>query len=234
MDGEAIDHYIGYRLKERRKQLRLSQTALSDMVGVSYQQIQKYENGSNKLTASRLLQLGQALNVPISYFYEGVDTDWESINKRRENQTVQRERKNPLFMLLIEDNAADAIIIRELIRQCEPEVRLEIIDDSMRVIPWLEDQERLKTCRLPDLVLLDLSLPGRNGFDLLEQLKEHESFRAIPTVGLTGSVSRRDMERVYKLGGSGYLLKSIEEDEFKRRLSLLVNYWAQAMILPHM
>jgi transcriptional regulator with XRE-family HTH domain len=66
----VINHHIGHRLKMRRKVLRLSQGALGGFVGVSFQQIQKYEHGSNRMCAALLYQLGTVLHVPISYFFD--------------------------------------------------------------------------------------------------------------------------------------------------------------------
>ena len=73
-DGpDPIDVYIGARVKARRKGLRISQTKLGDACGVSFQQMQKYENGMNRIGASNLLKISKALDVEVSYFFEGVE-----------------------------------------------------------------------------------------------------------------------------------------------------------------
>ena len=64
------DRYVGNRLRMRRKMLAISQTNLADATGVTFQQIQKYENGTNRISASRLQQISRALQVPISFFFE--------------------------------------------------------------------------------------------------------------------------------------------------------------------
>ncbi len=68
-----IDLHVGRRLRRRRRLLGLTQQQLGAAVGIRFQQIQKYECGANRLSAARLFQLAQALNVPIQYFYEGLD-----------------------------------------------------------------------------------------------------------------------------------------------------------------
>lgn len=73
MDG--IDRHIGLRIKLRRTLAGLSQTALGERMGVSFQQVQKYENGISSLTAMRLWQIADALDVPISYFFDGLPVD---------------------------------------------------------------------------------------------------------------------------------------------------------------
>ncbi len=69
--GDEIDVYIGKRLRRRRRILGLTQQQLAETIGVRFQQIQKYECGSNRITAAKLYRLGSALNVPPNYFFEG-------------------------------------------------------------------------------------------------------------------------------------------------------------------
>ena len=77
-DGpEPIDVYVGTRVKARRQGLRISQTTLSQALGNSFQQVQKYENGTNRIGASNLLKISKALGVDVAYFFEGVD---ENVN----------------------------------------------------------------------------------------------------------------------------------------------------------
>ena len=67
-----IDDYVGKRLRRRRRLLGLTQQALGEMVGIRFQQIQKYECGANRVSAARLFELAEALGVPVQYFYEGL------------------------------------------------------------------------------------------------------------------------------------------------------------------
>lgn len=71
--ANAVDEHIGKRVKSRRLQVDLSQEKLADLVGVTFQQIQKYENGVNRVAASRLWEMAKALGVPVSFFYEGLE-----------------------------------------------------------------------------------------------------------------------------------------------------------------
>jgi transcriptional regulator with XRE-family HTH domain len=68
----AIDNYVGGRIRERRIMLGLTQQQLAVMIGVTYQQAHKYERGINRVSAGRLFEIGRALSVPITYFYEGI------------------------------------------------------------------------------------------------------------------------------------------------------------------
>ncbi len=72
--ANAIDLHVGKRLRRRRRLLGFSQQKLAESIGIRFQQIQKYECGANRVTASRLYELAVALNVPVTYFFEGIAT----------------------------------------------------------------------------------------------------------------------------------------------------------------
>ena len=82
-DGpDPIDRYVGSRVRARRVGLRMSQTKLGDAIGVTFQQIQKYENGANRIGASNLFKIGRALGVAVSFFFEGMP-DFDKQSKAR-------------------------------------------------------------------------------------------------------------------------------------------------------
>lgn len=68
-----IDRHVGLKIRERRVMLGLSQQQMADMIGVTYQQAHKYERGINRISAGRLFEIAQALNVPVSYFFDGLN-----------------------------------------------------------------------------------------------------------------------------------------------------------------
>ena len=70
--AQPVDIHVGKRIRMRRVLLNISQEKLAELVGVTFQQVQKYERGANRIAASRLLQFSQALNVPLDFFYEGL------------------------------------------------------------------------------------------------------------------------------------------------------------------
>ena len=72
---QDIDRHVGARIRERRIMLGLTQQQLADLIGVTYQQAHKYERGINRVSAGRLFEVGQVLRVPISYFFDGLDTE---------------------------------------------------------------------------------------------------------------------------------------------------------------
>ncbi len=83
--ASSIDRHVGTRIRERRIMLGLSQQQIADMIGVTYQQAHKYERGINRISAGRLYEITRVLNVPITYFFEGLDIteDDETLNPRQ-------------------------------------------------------------------------------------------------------------------------------------------------------
>lgn len=76
---DAVDTFIGHRVRLRRTQLGLSQSQVGQQIGVTFQQIQKFERAHNRITAKRLKQLSQVLNVPLDYFFDGVEVDGQNL-----------------------------------------------------------------------------------------------------------------------------------------------------------
>ncbi|MGB0695802.1 MAG: helix-turn-helix domain-containing protein [Rhodospirillaceae bacterium] len=86
------DRYVGKRIRERRVMLGLSQQQMADMIGVTYQQAHKYERGINRISAGRLYEIAQVLNVPINYFFQGLDENAETTMSPRQRMCLELAR----------------------------------------------------------------------------------------------------------------------------------------------
>jgi len=84
-----VDLHVGVRLRARRKALDISQSDLADRVGISFQQVQKYERGANRVSASKLHQFAEYLGVPVAYFFDGLPTNEHDIEDSRERSTTE-------------------------------------------------------------------------------------------------------------------------------------------------
>jgi len=73
--AHSVDVHVGKRIRQRRWLIGMTQQALADLVGIKFQQIQKYETGSNRVSASRLWDIGEAMGVPVAFFFEGIKDD---------------------------------------------------------------------------------------------------------------------------------------------------------------
>jgi transcriptional regulator with XRE-family HTH domain len=113
-----IDKHVGRRLRWRRRELKLSQETLAEMLGVTFQQVQKYERGANRVSAGRLFELARALETTIPYFFEGADAVNAAISRGMAEEGAE-------FAGLIDADAVDLVIAFQAID--DPELRKSIL-----------------------------------------------------------------------------------------------------------
>jgi transcriptional regulator with XRE-family HTH domain len=118
----AIDAYVGRRLKQRREELGLSQERLADFLGISFQQVQKYERGFNRVGASRLFQIGEALGVPTAFFFEGI----EPVNRSGLNE--ERDNIDPLSVATLLSAPGAMELLTEYAKVDSPAQRKKIVE----------------------------------------------------------------------------------------------------------
>ncbi len=209
--------------------LRMNQTQLAKLLGVSYQQVQKYETGENQVSVSRLLQFAGILNVPPGYFYEGLKLD-DMIGVQIDSDVIQKVRTEPLRILLVEDNASDVILFRKALP--ETEMSLHHIQDAETVMDYLQNCEAKYGKQRPDIIILDLSMPKIGGMQLLKSVKKNPQLSEIPVIILTNSISKREMQEAYRVGAAGFIQKSVQMEEFRESLDIALNYWSRVVALP--
>ncbi|HEY8572179.1 helix-turn-helix domain-containing protein [Phenylobacterium sp.] len=116
-DAHPVDRHVGLRIRMRRKELGVSQERLADAVGLTFQQVQKYERGANRVSASRLWEIAGALQVGIGYFYEGLPEPSEG-----DAAPVRRDVED---LLLINDGPE---LAQSFLRVRDPKVRRKIVE----------------------------------------------------------------------------------------------------------
>lgn len=225
-----IDQHIGQRLRHVRKKYQLSQASLAEMVGVSHQQIQQYESGATRVSASTLYSFSRILQVPVSYFFEGYqpETTDEGLSP-----VIIQQRERALSILLVEDSAADEMLAREALRNACTNVDIFAVHDGQEALDYLRGRHPMYSGNRPDIILLDLNLPRMDGATLLREIKRDNDLKAIPVVVLTNSLDTDQLLASYRDQASGYCVKSFDVDEFQEKLSKLVTYWS-SMPLPSM
>ena len=114
----------------------------------------------------------------------------------------------PFQILLIEDNPDHAFLARRELKKCGLPIEMSHAENSTAALEWLREH-------LADLILLDIKLPGRDGFELLILLKADERTRDIPVVLLTSSPSPSDIERATRLGAASYFTKPLQAEQIK-------------------
>lgn len=126
-----------------------------------------------------------------------------------------------LRVMVIDDNADHTLLIRNALRDLGNEHGIETMSDGEQALTALHAARQY-----PDLILLDINMPGYSGFDVLAQLRQHERLRLIPVVMLTSSETQADIARAYELGASGYITKPSHYQDLRAVLGNTMLYWS--------
>ena len=128
-------------------------------------------------------------------------------------------------ILLVEDNVADIRLTKKVLQDNKIVSSLDIVRDGVEAIDFLKKRGIYSDVIKPNLILLDLNLPKRNGFDVLEKMKHDEELKRIPVVILTVSDAREDLIKAYNLHANCYVIKPLEMKDFYRIINSIVNFW---------
>jgi len=135
-------------------------------------------------------------------------------------------------VLLVEDSAAEARLAREALREARFPVELHVASDGVQAMDFLRRQGPYQDAPRPQLVLLDLNLPRKDGREVLRDIKEDADLRRIPVVVLTTSQAQSDITRAYELHANCYIQKPLELDGFIEIVKSIQRYWLQMAELP--
>lgn len=135
-------------------------------------------------------------------------------------------------ILLVEDNPADVDLTRETLEMAKLRNRLYVARDGVEALELLRGEgERTAPIR-PDLILLDLNLPRKDGREVLADLKQDPELRSIPVVVLTSSAAERDVVKTYDLGANCYITKPVDLDQFASVVKAIEDFWFVVVKLP--
>ncbi len=135
-------------------------------------------------------------------------------------------------LLLVEDSEPDVRLTKEALREAKVKNRLWVVEDGVEAIEFLRRQGRHAGAPRPDLILLDLNLPRKDGRQVLKEIKSDESFKRIPVVVLTTSKSEEDVLRAYDLHANCYITKPVDFDRFMEVVKSIENFWLTVVRLP--
>ena len=142
---------------------------------------------------------------------------------------------SPRSIVLFEDDPAQVQVMRHLLRRLTPRSRVQSFTDGAFGLRELMDQADASTrsSAPPSLILLDLAMPGLDGFEVLRELKAHEQLALVPVIIISSSANPRDIRRAYAEGANAYLTKVIDFEEYRRKFEVLVDFWLTAAELFH-
>jgi two-component system, chemotaxis family, response regulator Rcp1 len=135
-------------------------------------------------------------------------------------------------ILLVEDNPGDVRLTEEAFRECDVQVKLDVVSDGDLAIKYLNQLPPYENSTLPDLILLDLNLPKLNGREVLELIKTNSRLLHIPVVILTTSSAQQDVHASYNLHVNCYIKKPMEYDQFAKTVKRIEQFWFDTAILP--
>ncbi|ARV59525.1 response regulator [Nostocales cyanobacterium HT-58-2] len=138
----------------------------------------------------------------------------------------------PIEILLIEDSYSDAHLTIKGLSQAKMTNNLNWVENGEKAIEYLTRQGEYATAIRPDLILLDLNLPGMDGREVLTEIKSDPELRRIPVVVLTTSMDEQDILRSYDLNANCYLTKPIDIHQFIHIVQLINDFWLAAVQLP--
>ncbi len=139
----------------------------------------------------------------------------------------------PLQILLVDDSPGDVALVEEAFREWRISNKLKVAEDGEQALQFLRKEGRFQDEKRPDLILLDLNLPRKNGREVLEAVKADANLRSIPVIILTTSDAEQDVLKAYNLHANCYLTKPIDMDEFIEKIRAMENFWLMWVRLPH-
>lgn len=137
-----------------------------------------------------------------------------------------------MTVLLVEDNPADAGLVGEAFNDRKLICDLHVAEDGAIALEFLRRVGRFVDAPRPDLVLLDLNLPKKNGQEVLQEIKDDSDLRNIPVIVLTSSDDERDVHSAYGLHANCYLTKPVDLDEFLHKVRSIEDFWLTLVRLP--
>jgi CheY-like chemotaxis protein len=138
----------------------------------------------------------------------------------------------PIDVLLVEDDAGDVLLIREAFEHNKVHNNLEVVSDGVEAIAYLRREGEHADAPRPDLVLLDLNLPRKDGREVLAEVKEDPDLRRIPVVVLTTSKAEEDVLRSYDLHANAYVTKPVDFDRFIEVVRQIDEFFVSVVKLP--
>ncbi|MGF1515003.1 MAG: response regulator [Elainellaceae cyanobacterium] len=140
--------------------------------------------------------------------------------------------ESPFEVLLIEDDAADIDLTQEALLDSKLHVHLSTVRSGSDALSYLRQHAPFEEAVMPDLILLDLNLPGMSGKEILQAIRKDPALRHIPVAVLTTSQAQQDIGDSYRLGANCYVSKPVGLDEFTHVIHALEEFWFTIVKIP--
>jgi CheY-like chemotaxis protein len=139
---------------------------------------------------------------------------------------------NAIDILLVEDSPSDVRLTREALKEAKIFNKLHVVQDGIAALEFLRKEGEYAGSPIPDLILLDLNLPRKDGREVLAEIKEDENLKRIPVVVLTTSKAEEDVVRSYNLHANAYVSKPVDLKQFLEVIRAIEEFWLAVVTLP--
>ena len=137
-----------------------------------------------------------------------------------------------ITILLVEDNPGDVRLTQEALKEAKVKTTLMVVKDGVEAMAFLNKQGNYSDALRPDLILLDLNLPKKNGYEVLQEIRNEPSLRRIPVVILTTSEAEKDIVKAYDLHANCYITKPVDMTQFIEIVKGVDDFWFTIVKLP--
>src|SRR4028118_1069994 len=138
----------------------------------------------------------------------------------------------PIEILLVEDSATDVMLAEEALEQAKMRNNLHVVKDGVEAMAFLRKEGKYTDVRRPDLVLLDLNMPRKDGREVLAEVKSDDKLKQIPVVVLTTSQAQEDVLKAYGLHANCYISKPVDFEQFANVVRAIDQFWFTVVTLP--
>ena len=138
----------------------------------------------------------------------------------------------PIHILLVEDNEGDVFLVTEALEEGKVINKISVTRDGKEAMDFLDKKGKYENIQLPDLILLDINLPKKNGHEVLEYIKEKDELKQIPVIMLTTSSSEKDILLSNKNHANCFITKPVDVDHFLKVIYSIENFWVNIVKLP--
>lgn len=143
-----------------------------------------------------------------------------------------KERLKSAEILLVEDNPGDTRLMVEALKENKVFNKLSVVNDGSEALAFMHREGKYAYAPRPDIILLDLNLPKKDGKEVLAEIKNDPDLKMIPVVVLTASSAEQDIFESYNLNANCYVTKPIDFGQFKEAMKCMMNFWFTIVKLP--
>ena len=148
------------------------------------------------------------------------------------SQLTRHNEETTMQVLLVEDNPGDVRLTEEALKDAKVHLELHVVCDGIQAMEFLRREGRFERVPRPDLILLDINLPRKDGRQVLEEIKSDPALKTIPVVVLTTSASEIDIQRTYLLHANCFISKPVDMEGFLTVVRSIDEFWLSVVRLP--